>query len=214
MHLTVVLWTLLVLHFEFGIDTGFRICFDGIMGIGLYFLSCHMVAWRSCSFLSGFFVENEYPCSCSCLNVHPLSRKPSVNSPAMLRRDWVQERFFANARLQKPGVITYKLPHSLPRIKPNPRKRPARYTSPHLQPHHQIHITTSSTHQTAAMPAPPLFWSQPIRYMRYAAHTSPAIFYSIVIGGLGPVLLVTVPPIRKALGYEDDPMVPRSYPSE
>ncbi|WEW55987.1 n19m, NADH-ubiquinone oxidoreductase 9.5 kDa subunit [Emydomyces testavorans] len=58
----------------------------------------------------------------------------------------------------------------------------------------------------------PVFWSTPIRYMRWAAIEKPAIFYSIVMGSLGPVALVTLPPIRRYFGDVDPPPVPMSYP--
>ncbi|KAI1907091.1 n19m, NADH-ubiquinone oxidoreductase 9.5 kDa subunit [Ophidiomyces ophidiicola] len=58
----------------------------------------------------------------------------------------------------------------------------------------------------------PVFWSTPIRYMRWAAIEKPAIFYSIVMGSLGPVALVTLPPIRRYFGDVDPPPVPLSYP--
>ncbi|KAL1942264.1 hypothetical protein VTO73DRAFT_6328 [Trametes versicolor] len=42
---------------------------------------------------------------------------------------------------------------------------------------------------------------QTYRYLQRQAHEQPVIFYSLVIGLIGPVMLVTVPPIRKTLGY-------------
>ncbi|KAI1504940.1 hypothetical protein F5X99DRAFT_405576 [Biscogniauxia marginata] len=58
----------------------------------------------------------------------------------------------------------------------------------------------------------PLFWAGPLRYWRWAARERPAYFYSIVIGALGPITLVTVPPALKKLGYERTPPVPMTYP--
>lgn len=46
------------------------------------------------------------------------------------------------------------------------------------------------------------------------AHEQPVIFYSLVIGLVGPVMLVTVPPIRKTLGYRYSDPIPTSYPGE
>ncbi|KAL2062075.1 hypothetical protein VTL71DRAFT_6341 [Oculimacula yallundae] len=62
------------------------------------------------------------------------------------------------------------------------------------------------------MSALPRFFSQPIRYMRWAAIEKPAIFFSIIIGGLGPVTVFTVPPIRRMLGDEQRPEIPLTYP--
>jgi hypothetical protein len=59
----------------------------------------------------------------------------------------------------------------------------------------------------------PRFWSTPIAYCRWAAITHPAIFYSIVIGSMGPVFLVAVPPIRRRLGDVSPEPVPLTYPS-
>ncbi|KZF23053.1 hypothetical protein L228DRAFT_268416 [Xylona heveae TC161] len=58
----------------------------------------------------------------------------------------------------------------------------------------------------------PRFWSQPFRYMRWASHEKPAIFYSIVVGSLGPVLMVVVPPVRRALGDGPRERIPLTYP--
>ncbi|PMD63347.1 uncharacterized protein K444DRAFT_523188 [Hyaloscypha bicolor E] len=62
------------------------------------------------------------------------------------------------------------------------------------------------------MSAYPRFFSQPFRYLRWAAIEKPAIFYSIVIGSLGPVLVFTVPPIRTRLGDPKRPEIPLTYP--
>ncbi|KAJ5665140.1 NADH-ubiquinone oxidoreductase subunit [Penicillium maclennaniae] len=40
----------------------------------------------------------------------------------------------------------------------------------------------------------PQFWSTPLRYLRWASHEKPAIFWSLVIGSAGPVALVGPPP--------------------
>jgi hypothetical protein len=58
----------------------------------------------------------------------------------------------------------------------------------------------------------PTFWSQPIRYMRYAAHVYPARYYSLVIGFAGPVFLLAIP-VRQRLGYENHPTIPTTWPS-
>ncbi|KAH6718428.1 hypothetical protein DL95DRAFT_341690 [Leptodontidium sp. 2 PMI_412] len=62
------------------------------------------------------------------------------------------------------------------------------------------------------MSALPRFFSQPLRYLRWAAIEKPAIFYSIVIGSMGPVTVLTVPPIRRMLGDEKRPEIPLTYP--
>ena len=61
-------------------------------------------------------------------------------------------------------------------------------------------------------PALPQFWSQPIRYMRWAAVERPALFFSIAIASLGPFLVFTVPPIREKLGDGRRPVIPLTYP--
>lgn len=63
------------------------------------------------------------------------------------------------------------------------------------------------------MSAYPRFFSQPFRYLRWAAIEKPAIFYSIVIGSLGPVTIFVVPPIRTMLGDPKRPEIPLTYPS-
>lgn len=59
----------------------------------------------------------------------------------------------------------------------------------------------------------PRFWAGPIRYCRWSARERPAYFWSVVVGALGPVMLVTVPPIRRAVGDYDAPQIPMTYPS-
>lgn len=60
----------------------------------------------------------------------------------------------------------------------------------------------------------PQFWSTPLRYLRWASHEKPAIFYSLLIGSMGPVALVTLPPLRRALGDVDPEPIPMTYPSK
>jgi hypothetical protein len=60
--------------------------------------------------------------------------------------------------------------------------------------------------------ANPHFFSQPFRYLRWASYHKPAYFYSCVVGGAGPVILLTVPPIRRYLGEEKRPRIPMTYP--
>ncbi len=59
----------------------------------------------------------------------------------------------------------------------------------------------------------PRFFSQPLRYLQWAAIEKPAIFYSIVIGSMGPVTVLVVPPIRRILGDGKRPEIPLTYPS-
>ncbi|GAP90171.1 putative NADH-ubiquinone oxidoreductase kda subunit [Rosellinia necatrix] len=58
----------------------------------------------------------------------------------------------------------------------------------------------------------PRFWSGPLRYWRWASRERPALFWSCIIGGAGPVILFTVPPALKRLGYERAPPIPMTYP--
>ncbi|RPD56862.1 hypothetical protein L226DRAFT_574204 [Lentinus tigrinus ALCF2SS1-7] len=53
---------------------------------------------------------------------------------------------------------------------------------------------------------------QTYRYLQRQAHEQPVIFYSVIIGLIGPTMLVTVPPIRKSLGYKTPEPIPTSYP--
>ncbi|KAJ7227206.1 hypothetical protein GGX14DRAFT_418620 [Mycena pura] len=50
------------------------------------------------------------------------------------------------------------------------------------------------------------------RMLQRHAHESPVIFYSCVIGLIGPVLLVSVPPLKERLGYKPAEPIPLSYP--
>ncbi|KFY23278.1 hypothetical protein V493_05965 [Pseudogymnoascus sp. VKM F-4281 (FW-2241)] len=58
----------------------------------------------------------------------------------------------------------------------------------------------------------PRFFSQPLKYLHWAAIQKPAIFYSIIIGSMGPVLVLTVPGIRQRLGDGPRPPIPSTYP--
>ncbi|EIN04197.1 NADH-ubiquinone oxidoreductase 9.5 kDa subunit, partial [Punctularia strigosozonata HHB-11173 SS5] len=44
------------------------------------------------------------------------------------------------------------------------------------------------------------------------AHEYPVLFYSICLGSLGPIMVLTVPPIRRSLGWTPAPPIPTSYP--
>jgi len=56
------------------------------------------------------------------------------------------------------------------------------------------------------------FWSNPASYCRWAARTHPAIFYSLIMGAMGPISLLTIPPVRRRLGYENAKPLPIGYP--
>ncbi|KAI0402482.1 hypothetical protein F4802DRAFT_600085 [Xylaria palmicola] len=58
----------------------------------------------------------------------------------------------------------------------------------------------------------PRFWAGPLRYWRWAAREKPAFFWSCIIGGAGPLILATVPPTLKRLGYERARPIPMTYP--
>ncbi|KFY38298.1 hypothetical protein V495_06656 [Pseudogymnoascus sp. VKM F-4514 (FW-929)] len=58
----------------------------------------------------------------------------------------------------------------------------------------------------------PRFFSQPLKYLHWAAIQKPAIFYSIIVGSMGPVLVLTAPAIRHRLGDGPRPPIPSTYP--
>ncbi|KIW00544.1 uncharacterized protein PV09_07899 [Verruconis gallopava] len=62
-------------------------------------------------------------------------------------------------------------------------------------------------------PIEPFFWHQPLRYMRWAARERPALFWSCVVGGAGPLIVVAAPPLR-ARFFNDyrPPPIPSTYP--
>ena len=62
--------------------------------------------------------------------------------------------------------------------------------------------------------AAPYFFRQPIRYLRWASHEKPAIFYSCCIGMLGPISMVAVPPVRRYFGDGPREKIPMTYPSK
>ncbi|KAF9066624.1 hypothetical protein BDP27DRAFT_1227132 [Rhodocollybia butyracea] len=51
-------------------------------------------------------------------------------------------------------------------------------------------------------------------FMYRTAHEKPAIFYSVILGTIGPVMVVVIPPIREHFGYVPPPEIPSSYPCE
>ncbi|KAG9597480.1 hypothetical protein KCU77_g5904, partial [Aureobasidium melanogenum] len=60
--------------------------------------------------------------------------------------------------------------------------------------------------------APVQFWSTPGLYVKWAARNKPAIFWSIVVGSVGPVMALVVPPIRARFGDGPRPQIPLTYP--
>ncbi|CAD6892477.1 unnamed protein product [Tilletia controversa] len=50
------------------------------------------------------------------------------------------------------------------------------------------------------------------RYLQRSAHEQPVVFYSLIIGSVGPVLVLTVPPIRRMYGWKPAERIPTSYP--
>lgn len=58
----------------------------------------------------------------------------------------------------------------------------------------------------------PIFWSNPLKYCRWAARERPAFFWSVMIGAAGPIAVPIVPPIRKYFGDIDPAPVPVTYP--
>jgi hypothetical protein len=59
----------------------------------------------------------------------------------------------------------------------------------------------------------PYFWAQPIKYLRWSSHEKPALFWSCIIGVIGPISMVVVPPIREYYGDKRRPRIPMTYPS-
>lgn len=106
----------------------------------------------------------------------------------------------APTHLQHPDLNSPQNTHLIPTTS-NPHARPP--TSQH-----------PPTHLSKMSGIPQAFWNQPVRYLRWAAHEKPAIFWSIVVGSMGPPLLYVLPSIRRRFGDEDPPAVPHTYPGE
>ncbi|KAK4961784.1 n19m, NADH-ubiquinone oxidoreductase 9.5 kDa subunit [Elasticomyces elasticus] len=62
--------------------------------------------------------------------------------------------------------------------------------------------------------APVSFWSTPGTYIHWAARHKPAIFWSMVVGSMGPVVVVVAPPIRRFFGDGPRSQIPLTYPGE
>lgn len=93
---------------------------------------------------------------------------------------------------------------------------------------------------TFSPPPPPImapvsFWTAPGSYINWAARQKPAIFWSIVLGSFGPIMMVqhflitsnhlellhtynsvkvVVPPVRGYFGDGPRPQIPLTYPSK
>ncbi|KAI6781910.1 NADH-ubiquinone oxidoreductase 9.5 kDa subunit-like protein [Emericellopsis cladophorae] len=63
------------------------------------------------------------------------------------------------------------------------------------------------------MSSAPHFWSTPFRYCRWAAVEKPALFWSVIIGGIGPVMIYPIRSLRyNVLNDPDPPAIPNTYP--
>ncbi|KAI9676042.1 MAG: hypothetical protein M1817_000785 [Caeruleum heppii] len=58
----------------------------------------------------------------------------------------------------------------------------------------------------------PRFFQQPLRYLHWASIEKPAIFYSLILGSLGPVAMLVVPPLRQRFGDGRRERIPGTYP--
>ncbi|KAG7527679.1 hypothetical protein FFLO_06695 [Filobasidium floriforme] len=50
------------------------------------------------------------------------------------------------------------------------------------------------------------------RYLQRMAHEQPVIFWSLGLGAVGPVMALTVPPIRKSMGWKPSERIPTTFP--
>lgn len=124
-----------------------------------------------------------------------------------------------NQKLRRPGrPIAVRVVSS--DVHPEPHHLQPAERHPHCAPPHPALASTPPLPPSATPPLPaamssPRFWSQPIRYLRWASHEKPAIFYSILVGLAGPATIVVVPPFRRLIGDEPNrPKVPQTYPSK
>ncbi|KZP23796.1 hypothetical protein FIBSPDRAFT_857931 [Athelia psychrophila] len=53
---------------------------------------------------------------------------------------------------------------------------------------------------------------QTYRYLQRSAHEKPVIFFSVVLGLVGPALVLAVPPVRRGFGYRPAEAIPTTYP--
>ncbi|TFL04041.1 hypothetical protein BDV98DRAFT_502965 [Pterulicium gracile] len=58
-----------------------------------------------------------------------------------------------------------------------------------------------------------LAFNRTYRYLQRQAHEQPVLFWSVVLGGIGPVMAFSVPRIRESyFGYTRQENVPSSFP--
>ncbi|KIJ53305.1 hypothetical protein M422DRAFT_222658 [Sphaerobolus stellatus SS14] len=55
-------------------------------------------------------------------------------------------------------------------------------------------------------------WRSAFRYLREQSHEQPVFFWSVILGTLGPVTLIAVPPLREKMGCKRRAEIPTSYP--
>lgn len=104
---------------------------------------------------------------------------------------------------------------SLVPFNPSPPDLPPRPRAPAPLPYTKPSSLRTFLTPTATMSGiPQTFWSSPVRYLRWAAHEKPAIFWSIIIGGTGPVILAAGRPFREWIGDEIPKAIPGSYPGK
>ncbi|EDP44726.1 hypothetical protein MGL_1208 [Malassezia globosa CBS 7966] len=51
-----------------------------------------------------------------------------------------------------------------------------------------------------------------LKYLQWASHARPVVFYSLLLGALGPVSVVVVPKYRAQFGWKPAERIPVSYP--
>ncbi|ESX00979.1 putative membrane protein [Ogataea parapolymorpha DL-1] len=49
----------------------------------------------------------------------------------------------------------------------------------------------------------PVYYKEPIRWLRYYAHNRPHLFFAGCIAVMGPAMLVTITPLRRRFLYDD-----------
>lgn len=93
-------------------------------------------------------------------------------------------------------------------------RRTAQLLPKDIRPSIDLAITQTSLLQSPhfSTMSKPHFWTTPLRYLRWASHERPAYFWSIVIGSVGPVTMVIVPPIRRVMGDVRPEPIPLTYP--
>ncbi|KAG6156659.1 hypothetical protein E4U35_001969 [Claviceps purpurea] len=103
--------------------------------------------------------------------------------------------------------------HLFPDLRRIPNPRPQHHHSECTSkfPNNLESPDSISTFPNSAM-STPLFWSTPLRYCRWASRERPALYWSVIIGLAGPVVMVVVPPVRRYFGDVDPAPVPLTYP--